>query len=216
MENKKFVMSFSGGKDSILALYRMIKKGYEPVALLTTAKKNEDRSWTHGLSKELLNKVSKSIDIPLLIVECDVNEYESKFEENLQIAKNMGAEICAFGDIDLEPHKKWDVDRCDKVLIQPEFPLWQEDREKLVYEFIDSGFKTIIKTVNLKYMSEEFLGKELTKEVVDDIKATGSDACGENGEYHTFVVDGPIFKNPIDFENKGIIIDNGYGNLNIK
>lgn len=216
MSNKKFVMSFSGGKDSMLALYRMIKRGYEPVALLITSKKNEDRSWTHGLSNDLLKKVSKSLEIPLLIVECDVNEYEKKFEEALQEAKNMGAEICAFGDIDIEDHRKWDTDRCKVANLEAEFPLWQEDRESLVYEFIDSGFITIIKTVNLKYMKEVFLGKVLTKEEVANIKATGSDACGENGEYHTFVIDGPLFKRKIDFENNGVVLENGYGHLHIR
>lgn len=216
MGNNNFVMSFSGGKDSILALYRMINRGYKPVALLTTARKDEDRSWTHGLSKNLLKRVSDSLNIPLLIVECDVCEYEQKFEEKLRLAQSMGAEICAFGDIDIEAHKQWDKDRCSNSGLKAEFPLWQEDREMLVHEFIDSGFTTIIKTVNLKHMGEEFLGKKLTKEVIEDIKDTGSDACGENGEYHTFVIDGPIFNYPITFENRGIVIDNGYGNLDIR
>lgn len=215
MKDNKFVMSFSGGKDSILALYRMINNGYEPVALLTTAKKDDDKSWTHGLSQELLKKVSDSLGIPLLIVQCDVFEYEDKFEQNLTIAKGMGASICAFGDIDIEEHKKWDLKRCSNVGLEGVFPLWQEDREKLVYEFIDSGFTTIIKTVNLKYMSEDFLGKKLTKELISEIKNTGSDVCGENGEYHTFVIDGPIFKRKISFDVNGKISLNGYGHLDI-
>lgn len=216
MKENKFVMSFSGGKDSILALYRMINKGYKPVALLTTAKKDDDKSWTHGLSKDILRKVSDSLDIPLLIVECDVFEYEDKFEENLIIAKGMGASICAFGDIDIQEHKEWDLKRCNNAGLEAVFPLWQEDREKLVYEFIDSGFTTIIKTVNLKYMSEVFLGKKLTKEVISEIKSTGSDVCGENGEYHTFVIDGPIFKSKIDFDIKGKLSLDGYGHLDIE
>ncbi|WP_286149915.1 diphthine--ammonia ligase [Romboutsia ilealis] len=216
MTKEKFIMSFSGGKDSILALYRMIKKGYEPIALLTTVKKNQEKSWTHGLGKEFLHRISKSLDIPLLLVECDVNEYERKFEEALIKAKDMGATMCVFGDIDIELHKKWDVDRCKNAGIKAELPLWQQNREDLVYEFIDSGFTTIINKVNLKYMGIEFLGKELNREIIDDIKSTGSDACGENGEYHTFVVDGPLFKNRIDFTNEGIIKDINYAHLNIK
>ncbi|WP_286314923.1 diphthine--ammonia ligase [Romboutsia ilealis] len=216
MAKEKFIMSFSGGKDSILALYRMIKKGYEPIALLTTVKKNQEKSWTHGLGKEFLHRISKSLDIPLLLVECDVNEYERKFEEALIKAKDMGATMCVFGDIDIELHKKWDVDRCKNAGIKAELPLWQQNREDLVYEFIDSGFTTIINKVNLKYMGIEFLGKELNREIIDDIKSTGSDACGENGEYHTFVVDGPLFKNRIDFTNEGIIKDINYAHLNIK
>lgn len=213
---KKIIMSFSAGKDSILALYRMIKKGYEPIALLTTVKKNQEKSWTHGLGKEFLHRISKSLDIPLLLVECDVNEYERKFEEALIKAKDMGATMCVFGDIDIELHKKWDVDRCKNAGIKAELPLWQQNREDLVYEFIDSGFTTIINKVNLKYMGIEFLGKELNREIIDDIKSTGSDACGENGEYHTFVVDGPLFKNRIDFTNEGIVKDINYAHLNIK
>lgn len=216
MSDKKFVMSFSGGKDSVLALYRMIKKGYKPVALLTTIKKEEDKSWTHGLNKDLLLKVSKSLDIPLITVECSVCEYEKKFEEALNKAKELGATTCAYGDIDIEEHMDWDIDRCKKVNLQAEFPLWQENREKLVNEFIESGFKTVIKTVNLKYLGKEFLGKKLTKQIVLKIKEIGVDVCGENGEYHTFVVDGPIFKNPIDFTEKDIAIENGYGHLIIE
>ncbi|RDY24670.1 diphthine--ammonia ligase [Romboutsia maritimum] len=215
MENKKFVMSFSGGKDSILALYRMVKRGYKPVALLTTIKENEEKSWTHGLSENLLKNVSESLDIPLLLVECSVGEYEKKFEEKLQEAKKMGASICAYGDIDIQQHLQWGKDRCDATNLKAEFPLWQESREDLVYEFIDSGFITIIKTVNLKYMGEQFLGKKLTKSVIQEIKATGSDACGENGEYHTFVINGPLFKKEIKFTNNGVVLVNGYGHLDI-
>ncbi|WP_250674530.1 diphthine--ammonia ligase [Paraclostridium ghonii] len=214
MKNK-FVMAFSGGKDSTLALYRMIKKGYEPVALLTTIKKDADKSWTHGINNKLLQQVSESLEIPLLKVECDVCEYEKEFENVLTKAKELGANICAFGDIDIEEHKKWDIERCNKAGLESIFPLWQENRESLVYEFIESGFTTIIKTVNLDYLNESFLGKKLTKEVVFEIKSTGSDVCGENGEYHTFVIDGPLFKNKISFENKGIVIERNYGHLDI-
>ncbi len=213
--NNKFIMSFSGGKDSTLALYRMIKKGYEPIALLTTVKKDADKSWTHGLTNRLLQQVSENLNIPLLKVECDVCEYEKEFENVLKIAKENGAKICVFGDIDIQQHKEWDIARCEKAGLKAEFPLWQEDRESLVYEFIDSGFTTIIKTVNLKYLSKDFLGKKLTKDIVEKIKETGADPCGENGEYHTFVIDGQLFKSDIKFENKGIVIENNYGHLDI-
>ena len=216
MTKEKFVMSFSGGKDSILALHRMIKSGHEPVALATTVKKNEDKSWTHGLGNDLLKKVSESLKIPILLAECNVEEYEERFEDVLNKAKEMGASICAFGDIDIEQHRQWDQDRCTNTGLKSEFPLWQENRESLVYEFIDSGFSTIIKNVNLNNMNEQFLGKKLTREVIEEIKQTGSDACGENGEYHTFVIDGPLFSKPIEFNNKGVKIINGYGFLDIE
>ena len=128
----------------------------------------------------------------------------------------MGATICAFGDIDIELHRNWDLDRCKNTGIEAKLPLWQQNREELVYEFIDSGFETIINKVNLKYMGVEFLGKVLDRKIIEDIKLTGADACGENGEYHTFVIDGPLFKNRINFINEGVIKDMNYGYLIIK
>ncbi|MCR1848696.1 diphthine--ammonia ligase [Paraclostridium sordellii] len=210
-----FIMSFSGGKDSTLALYRMIKKGYKPVALLTTLKKNKGKSWTHGITNSLLEKVSKSLQIPILKVECDIDEYETEFEKALIEGKKMGAQICVFGDIDIEEHKQWDILRCENTGLKAKFPLWQEDRGKLVYEFIDSGFTTIIKTINLKYLDEKYLGKVLDRSVVKEIELSGADICGENGEYHTFVINGPLFSQSIEFENKGKVLENGYAHLDI-
>lgn len=213
----KFIMSYSCGKDSTLALYRMIKLGYIPAALLITVNKIENMSWFHGISKDLMEKVSKSLNIPLILVETEGSNYENMFTESLiRAKKELGINFCVFGDIDLEDHRKWCTDRCDEAKIEAVFPLWNENREKLVYEFIDLGFKAVIKKVNNKYMGEEFLGKLLTKEVVIDIKETGSDPCGENGEYHTFVYDGPIFTHPIKFENLNILKSNNSSFLDIR
>ncbi|WP_196001719.1 diphthine--ammonia ligase [Clostridium sp. 1001271B_151109_B4] len=214
---KKFVMSYSCGKDSTLALYRMIKGGNIPAGLLVTVKKDEDRSWFHGVPRELIEDVAKSLNIPLILAETKGDDYEIKFTEELLKAKEkFKIDSCVFGDIDLELHREWCTARCDEAGIEAIFPLWQENREELVYEFIDNGFKTVIKNVKLKCMGEDFLGKVLTKEVVKDIKETGSDACGENGEYHTFVYDGPIFKYPIKFEHSNIIKNETHGFLDVK
>lgn len=208
--NNKFVLSYSGGKDCILALYRKIQEGCTPVALLTTVKKLSNETWTHGLTFDLLEQVSKSLELPIIYAECDVSEYETKFEEKLKIAKEMGATSVVYGDIDIELHKQWDIDRATNAGLNYEFPLWQEDREKLVNEVIDNGFKAIIKKVNLDCMGEDFLGKTLTKELVEKIKETGSDPCGENGEYHTFVVDGPIFNYKIDVKHDDFRVEDNY------
>ena len=214
---KKFIMSYSCGKDSTLALYRMIKKGNTPAALLVTVNKEENKSWFHGIPENLIKEVSKSLDIPLILVETKGNDYESKFTEALIKAKDsLGIHSCVFGDIDLEPHREWCTARCNEAGVEANFPLWQENREELVYEFIDSGFKTVIKNVKLECMGEDFLGKVLTREVVKDIKEKGSDACGENGEYHTFVYDGPIFKYPIKFQHLNIIKNETHGFLDVK
>lgn len=216
MDRNKFVLSFSGGKDSILALYRMIREGNKPVALLTTVNKNNGNSWTHSLQDSILHRISKSLDIKILYSECGVEDYEINFEKSLNRAKNLGATMCVFGDIDISEHRKWDEDRCKAVGLNPVFPLWNEERESIVNDFIDSGFTAIIKKVNLEYLDESFLGKELTKDILAKIKNTGCDCCGENGEYHTVVVDGPIFKTRIELSIGKISLENGYGNLTIE
>ena len=216
MDSKKFVMSYSGGKDCMLAMYRKIKEGWTPVALITTVKKDSVDSWTHSISKKLLEKASESLNIPIIYVECEMKDYEEKFEEKLLEAKKMGATTVIYGDIDIQLHRQWDIDRATNAGLDYELPLWQGDREKVVHEFIAAGFKAVIKKVNLENMSEDFLGKTLDKPLIEEIKKTGSDACGENGEYHTFVVDGPLFSTPIELDVLGKTISNGYGILDVK
>lgn len=217
MNKGKVVISFSGGKDSILSLYRMIKNGYEVIELLVTFD-NQNDSCFHKIPRDILEKVSKELEIPLTVIDCSGNKnYEEEFEKALKVSKDKGAEVCVFGDIDIEAHKKWCLDRCNAAEINGVFPLWQENRENLTNEFIDYGFKAVIKKVNLNALGIEFLGKELTKEVVNEIKKLGCDPSGENGEYHTLVFDGPIFKHGIKFDkvNKEIVGDFGYLTIKI-
>lgn len=212
MNKEKAVVSFSGGKDSTLSLYRMIKEGYEVIGLLVTFDGQND-SCFHRIPKNILKEVSNQLEIPLIEVNCsDGKVYEEEFESALKLSKDKGAEICVFGDIDIEAHKRWDLDRCDVAGIKGIFPLWQENRESLTNEFIDYGFKAVIKKINLKVLGEEYLGKELNKEVVNKLKRIGCDPSGENGEYHTLVFDGPIFKQRVKFNkvNKEITEEFGY------
>lgn len=211
--NNNFIMAYSCGKDSTLALYRMIKKGYKPACILITTGNGED-SWFHGINKNLVMKVSESLEIDLVFANCNSGTYEEDFVKALKEARDKyNAKICVFGDIDIELHRKWDLDMCKKAEIEGILPLWQEDREDLTLEFIRSGFKAVIKKVKLDILSEEFLGKVLDENLIIDIKKAGSDVCGENGEYHTFVVNGPIFKEEVKFniiENKS---KNNYGEI---
>lgn len=212
----KFIMSYSCGKDSTLALHRMIKGGNKPLGLLVTVDKEKSRSFFHGVPENMLEEISDSLEIDLMLVRCEGDDYENKFEETLHEAKKMGAEACVFGDIDIEHHRKWCTDRCDSVGIKAIFPLWQENREELTYEFIDNGYKAVIKNIKLECLTKDFLGKILDRDIVAKIKATGSDPCGENGEYHTFVYNGPLFNKEISFDIKGNIITDEYGYLDVR
>ena len=211
-KKRKAVISFSGGKDSVLSLYRVLKNGYIVCGLIVTFDKDKN-SCFHEIPYDVFKKISESLNIPLMFVDCSYdNIYEEQFEKALIKVKEEGVNCCIFGDIDIEHHRKWGEDRCINAGIESYFPLWQEDREKLTNEIVECGFKAIIKKVKLNCLNEEFLGKVLDKELVSKIKKSGSDPCGENGEYHTIVVDGPIFKNEIIIEklSKKIYGDSGY------
>lgn len=216
MKGKKFIGSYSGGKDSTLAIYRAISQGMEPIELITTYNLDKERSWFHGIPQPLLDRISKEMNIPISLIKTTGEEYAQNFEKKLKEAKEAGAEFCVFGDIDLEEHLKWCTDRCIAAGIEAYFPLWQESRKKLVYEFIDAGFKTIITVVDTKRMPEKFLGQILTRELADDIELSGADICGENGEYHTFAFDGPLFLNKVSYTTEEKVHSDNYAILPIK
>ena len=195
----KVVVSYSGGKESALSLYRAILKGYTPIALITTYNIEEGRSHFHGLKESLLEAVSQAVDVPLTLIKTTGQEYEQNFEQALAALKKQGAQACVFGDIDIQAHKEWCTKRCENVGIQAIFPLWKESRKDIVNEIIDRGFVANLTIINTKYLTEDFLGQQLTKPLAEKIAATGADICGENGEYHTFVSNGPNFNKPVAF-----------------
>lgn len=198
METKKFIISFSGGKDGMLALYRAINEGHTPLGMITTYNENENKSWFHNIPKSYLEKVSKSLNIPLYLINTNGDDYTEKFEEKLLEFKENGVDFCVFGDIDIIEHFNWCSCRCKNVGMDYYFPLWNEDRKKVVNEFIGNGFKALITVVKHTKMDKSFVGQTLSNDLVLQIEKTGADICGENGEYHTFVYDGPLFLEKID------------------
>jgi len=213
LKGKKFVASYSGGKDSVLAIKRAVDAGLRPLGLINMFKTDAKRSWFHGMSEDLLQKASESIGIPLSIIRTTGVQYEENYETALKEAKERGAEVCVFGDIDLEGHLRWCSARCENTGMEPYFPMLKEERKKVVYEFIDAGFSAIIKIVDTSRLPDVFLGRTLTREVVDEIEKSGADICGENGEFHTFVFDGPLFKNKVKFTVGGMIMQDKYAVL---
>ena len=195
--NMNFAISYSGGKDSALALYRMLQQGHVPTVMITTINTEQQRSWFHGIQTELLLAVSQSLRIPLIVCECAPANYTQQFEHSLKKARLMGAEACVFGDIDIEGHKAWNEERCKQAGLQCALPLWHEDREALTREVIYTGFKTLIKIIDTQKLGSSFLGQTLTVPLIERMKRLGVDVSGENGEFHTFVYEGPIFTTPI-------------------
>ncbi|GHU59501.1 ATP-binding protein [Spirochaetia bacterium] len=204
----KFAVAYSTGKDSALALWRMMQDGHEPVCLIVNINREAGRSWFHGINYELLDAVSERMGIPLIKCASTGENYHTEFEKGLLQAAARGAEACVFGDIDIDEHLEWNQARCETAGVKCIVPLWKQNREKLVYELLDAGIQAVIKCVESKFIGDELLGKTLDRDVVELIRATGSDICGENGEYHTFVYGGPMFHAPVNFRG-GKIIDFG-------
>ena len=196
--NKNCFVSWSGGKDSCLALFRAMSQGYKPKMLFTMFSIVNDVSSAHRLNEDIIKAQVNALALESTIGRAKFEDYEAVFVRNLEAFKSQDIQYGIFGDIDLDEHRKWEETVCEKAQMTAVLPLWQEDREKLVKEFIDLGFKARIVVVNKTMMSPEFLGRDLSHELLEEIEKTGADVCGENGEYHTVVYDGPLFKTPLN------------------
>ena len=209
----KAFMNWSGGKDSALALYHTLNnKNFSVEKLLTTVNNKYKRISMHGVREELLQQQAAALQIPLQKIILDdqpsMNDYEMQMTEALKQLKDEKFTHSIFGDIFLEDLKTYRESQLAKLKLNAVFPLWKKDTTKLIREFIDLGFKTVIVCVNEKYLDKSFCGRIIDEKFLEDLPPN-VDACGENGEFHTFVFDGPIFKSPIEF-TKGEIVYKEY------
>lgn len=211
ISGKSFFCSWSGGKDSCLAFYRSVQNGGIPCLLLTMMNETGDRSRSHGLPLELLEKQALALNLPFWTRAAGWSDYESVFVKALTELKNQkGIPAGVFGDIDLEPHREWVEKVCSRTGIEPFEPLWNEARSDLLDEFIGLGFKAVVVAVKDGVLGKEFLGKTLDPEIITKFKGIGIDPSGEKGEYHTVVVDGPNFGFPIRIELREQVFFDGY------
>ncbi len=210
MNDSRFFCSWSGGKDSCLALYRTITAGSSCASLITMIDETGNHSRSHGLSPEALAAQALSLGIPLKTASATWDSYERIFKTNIAEFAKSGITHGVFGDIDLQPHREWVERVCGDMGITAHLPLWQTNRRALVTEFVSAGFKAVIVVVNTSKMPDRFLGRTMDLDLVAELEACGVDACGENGEFHTFVFDGPIFKKQLNFTPSDIIKQNEY------
>lgn len=206
----KFAMSYSCGKDSTLALHKMIEQGHEPMCLIVMVNEAAGRSYFHGADPVMLKRYEKALSLPMISCPAKGETYQAAFEAGLARARSMGAEAVCFGDIDIQQNRQWEEDRCKAAGLTPCFPLWQQEREKIVQELLQLGYKCLIKTINRSILPIELLGTVLDESAVSVMKAKGIDVCGENGEYHTLAVDGPVFQEPLLFHVGGKILLGDY------
>jgi len=201
---KKAFFNWSSGKDSALALYKILEqKEYDVQTLLTNVNEDFSRISMHGLREELLDEQVKQIGLPIekLYFPADVtmDMYNDKMRTKLTDFKSKGLDYSIFGDIFLEDLKKYRDTKLTEVSLTGVYPIWKIETKNVIKEFLDLGFKAITVCVNDKLLGEEFVGRVIDEDFIKDLPEN-IDVCGENGEFHTFVYDGPIFKNPIDFE----------------
>jgi len=188
----KGFVSWSGGKDSCLSCYKA--KGIEVVYLLNMVTIDAKRSMTHGISSEVLRAQSECIGVPIIQKRTTWDTYEQNFKDILNELKKRGVGAGIFGDIDLQEHRDWVERVCSAVGITSVLPLWGKKREEVLKEFMDSGFEAILVAAKADLFGREWLGRRVDKSFVRDLQKMDIDLCGENGEYHTFVTDGPMFK----------------------
>ena len=195
----KVFVSWSGGKDSVLACYRMMQDSDIEVAYLVNMMTEDGKySRSHGLSVAVLRAQAAAVGIPLIQRAASWKDYEKEFKSVLTELKNKGVEAGIFGDIDLESHREWVERVCRETGLKAFLPLWNEKRELLLEEFIGAGFKSRIVVTDEAVLGAEWLGCEIDQDFLEKIKTVPHvDPCGEKGEYHTFVYDGPIFRNPV-------------------
>ncbi|MBA4140076.1 MAG: diphthine--ammonia ligase [Segetibacter sp.] len=188
------VCSWSGGKDSCFALMQAMKEGYVPKVLLNVLNEEGRISRSHGIPSALLQEQSLAAGIPIHFIESSWKEYEPKFIQVLkQLTDRYTLTHAVFGDIDLQAHKDWEEKVCKEAGLQAILPLWKQDRLQLVIKMLESGIETIIVSCN-EVMGEKFLGKTLTPILITELQQLAIDPCGENGEFHTLVVNCPLFK----------------------
>lgn len=212
---EKIVVSWSGGKDSSMALYEISKDpAVEVLALLGTFRQNEDRINIHGVRRLLIEQQAKSLGLPLekMVIKKGASdvEYEKAFLVTLQKYKVQGAKKVLFGDIFLEDVKGFREETLRKIGMHGVYPLWKKDTTELSRAFVEAGFKAVITVVDSKVLGKEFVGKTYDKEFLEALPE-GVDPCGENGEFHSFVFDGPIFRQPVKFVlGEVVLVDNRF------
>lgn len=196
-----FVTSWSGGKDSCYAMMQVIQQGFIPKVLLNMMNENGKVSRSHGLPLAILNQQAQKMRLPMEAIPATWGDYEAKFIAVLKMLKakfDLGAAV--FGDIDLQPHKDWEDKVCEAASLKAILPLWQQDRIVLVNQMLENGIETMIVSCNAQ-MGESYLGRILTKELARELHEKGIDPCGENGEFHTLVINCPLFSGAIELPN---------------
>lgn len=214
MKNR-LLLGWSGGKDSAMALYELKQQtDNEIAALLTTVTEGYDRISMHGVRRSLLIEQAKALGFPLeeIVIpqQCSNEIYEERMQHILEKYLREGVSTAAFGDLFLQDIRAYREERMARIGMKAMFPVWGFNTSDLARRFIQLGFKTIIVCVDTEKLGRDFAGRDYDAEFLRDLPA-GVDPCGENGEFHTFVYDGPIFSHPVQVQKgEKVLRDNRF------
>ncbi len=205
-----YISSWSGGKDSCFACYQAIGKGYNISHLVNFISKEYQRVSFHGTEAKLIQLQAEAIGIPLLQKETTGNRYEQEFKEAVKSLIPDGVTGMVFGDIYLPEQKDWVERVCRELDIEAIEPLWGQNPERILLEFINAGFEATIVSAKSDLFDDKWIGRKVDREFLNHLKDNNIDPCGENGEYHTFVTDGPMFRKKIKIAKSRPIMRDGY------
>ncbi|WP_128543420.1 Dph6-related ATP pyrophosphatase [Larkinella soli] len=213
MNRKKAIVSWSGGKDSALALfYAQQNPELEIVGLMTSVNERFGRVSMHGVRTKLIQAQADALRLPLQFVrfsgEVSLEIYNATMQKTFAALRDEGISRVVYGDIFLEDLKQYRERQLERAGLQGVFPLWKKDSGNIMEEFLALGFRTVLVCLNENHLPEPWAGRELDLSAVQELPAS-VDPCGENGEYHTFVFDGPTFSRPVKFI-KGEVIRRTY------
>lgn len=211
--HRRSIVSFSGGKDSSLALYHALQSG-TVIGLIVMLEEQGQRSRSHAMPLDIIQAQADAIGLPVFMTSSSWADYEDKFIDLMNQAKQKGAEVLVTGDLDMPQQGCWHDRVTQQVGLKLAMPLWLRPHREVVEEFINLGFRSVVVTVNLKLgMKVEDLGKILTLEYIQELESRDIDPCGEGGEFHTTIIDGPIFNKAIPVRQCNIVYHEEYAFL---
>lgn len=217
MNESNVIVSWSGGKDSCLACYKAMLEGYNVSCLVNTISREYRRVRFHGIRDRLIQTQAEAIGTALLQIETSGDDYERDFKKGVKnLILNEDIYGMVFGDIHLEHSREWAEKICGELGIKAIEPLYHKHPEEILLHFIDSGFEAYVTSCQSDLVDKKFIGRRLDKKFLGDISKLGIDVCGENGEYHTVVTDGPIFKQKINLLESQRVLRDGYWFLDIR
>lgn len=214
----KVAVSWSGGKDCGLALYRVLKEKKNVVCLISMVSEKDQRNHAHGIRLEILKAQAKAIGLPLILVD-SAGEYENSMINALtSIKEQQGIEEIVFGSLYSKEDRKWNEEVAGKAGLKAVFPVWisQKDSLQLLEEFISLGFSATICRASDKHLDQTWTGRMLNWSFFKDIQERNACVMGENGEYHTFLLDGPVFKRRVEVVQSGVVMNAGLWSLDVK